>query len=164
MKKWLLFGFFAFIASPSAYASFIISSAILEFTSDSPKQLDIELVSRSEESDYIVAEMTEVLHPGTADEIRHEVTDVNDSALLVTPDKNILTGGGRKILRFVLLKAPDAQEHIYRIALKPMIRDVANSSKLGLKVLIGYEVLVIIRPAMIASSYKGGTAWCAAGN
>ena len=73
--------------------------------------------------------------------------------LLVTPDKTVLAGGGRKVLRFVLLKEPDAQEHIYRVTVKPVVNAPAAKTQVGLKVLIGYEVLVIIRPAAMASQY-----------
>ena len=136
-----------------AHASFLISSAILEFTTEGPKQQDIELINRSAEDDYIITEVGEMVHPGAADETRREVTDPAESWLLVTPDKHILPAGGRKLLRFVLLKPLDAEEHIYRIAVKPVIRDVENTAKVGLKILVGYEVLVIIRPATIAPAY-----------
>lgn len=142
------------LAGGPARAEFLVSSAIMEFTGDGPKQQDIELISRSSESDYIVTEVSEIVHPGLADEKRVELTDPEEGWLLVTPDKSILTGGTRKVLRFVLLKTPDEQEHIYRVAVKPVINEMTSTSKVGLKVLIGYEVLVIIRPAAIAPAYE----------
>ena len=138
----------------SAKADFVITSAILEFTSKSPKLQDIELVSRSaKESDYIVSEISEVIHPGQPDEARH-VVDADASRILVTPEKTILPAGARKIVRFVSLKEPDNEEHIYRVAIKPIINGVEQQAKVGLKVLVGYEVLVIIRPSKMTPSYE----------
>ncbi len=129
-----------------AHADFMIASAIVEFTQDGPRQQDIELISRSKENDYIETQINEVIHPGQPDETRRLIDDPSQSALLVTPDKTVLTGGGRKILRFVLLKEPDSEEHIYRVAIKPVIKGLDSKAKIGLKILVGYEALVIVRP------------------
>lgn len=137
----------------TASADFVITSAVIEFTDKTPKLQDIELVSRSKESDYIVSEIHEITHPGLPDESRRAV-DADSSYILVTPEKTILPGGARKVLRFVLLKAPDEQEHIYRVAIKPVINEVENQAKIGLKVLVGYEALVIVRPATMAPRYE----------
>lgn len=137
-----------------AHAEFIVSSAIVEFTSDQPKQQDIELVSRSESDDYIVAEISEIIHPGLKDEMPFAIEDPADGNLLVTPNKAVLAAGTRKLLRFVCLKPLDEQERIYRVAVKPVIRGIEGARKIGLKVLIGYEVLVIMRPAQIRSDFQ----------
>jgi P pilus assembly chaperone PapD len=141
--------------SSPAHAEFIISSAILEFTTEGPRQQDIELISRTPNSnDYVVSDVSEILNPDSPTENRQLLEDPAAGGLLVTPDKTILPGGSRKLLRFVLLRTQDEQEHIYRVTVKPVIKGIdANSNKLGLKVLVGYEVLVIVRPALIASGY-----------
>jgi P pilus assembly chaperone PapD len=139
--------------SSQAHAEFIISSAIIEFTKDGPQQQDIELISRSKDNDYIVSQVSEIVRPGMPDESRKLIEDPSEGMLLVTPDKTILTGGGRKILRFVLLKQPDAQEHIFRVEVKPVIKGVENNTKVGLKILVGYEVLFIVRPAVMQPQY-----------
>lgn len=130
-----------------ARAEFILSSAIIEFTQNGPRQQDVEIISRSQDNDYITAEVTEVVHPGEGDEIKRVIENPAESKLLVTPDKAVLPGGSRRVLRFVLLSEPDDQEHIYRVAVKPVIRGVEHDAKIGLKILVGYEALVIIRPA-----------------
>lgn len=145
----LLFGWCA-----PAHAEFTVNSAIVEFTADGLRQQDIELTSRSQANDYIVSEIHEVIHPGQPDETRRLLDDPAQAGLLVTPDKTVLTAGGRKILRFVLLREPDSQEHIYRVAVKPVVNGVEDSNKVGVKILIGYEILVIVRPAALAPSYQ----------
>ena len=136
-----------------AQANFIVNSAILEFTADGSRQQDIELLSRSASNDYAVADIYEVEHPGAASEVRRLIDDPHQSMLLVTPDKSILSAGGRKILRFVLLKNPDAQEHIFRVAVKPVIKGLDSNKKVGLKILVGYEILVTVRPAKPAPAF-----------
>lgn len=136
-----------------AGAEFIVSSAIVEFTAGGPQQQDVEIISRSKDNDYVVAEVNEILNPGTKNETKRLIDDPAQSWLLVTPDKSVLAGEGRKILRFVLLIAPDEAEHIYRVAVKPVIRGVESDAKMGLKILVGYEVLTIIRPAHPKPAY-----------
>lgn len=143
-----------FVFPVISHAEFIISTAILEFTHDGPKQQDIELISRSLGSDYIEAEINEVLNPGSLNESRVLIENPAESGILVTPDKTILNGRGRKTLRFVVMKDLDDREHIYRVAVKPVIKGVESNETVGLKVLIGYEVLVIIRPSQINPSYQ----------
>ncbi len=143
----------AALAPAASQAEFIISSTILEFAAGKPEQQDVELISRGKENDYILAEVSEVVHPGTAHEQRKPVADMAEPELLVTPDKTVLPPGGRKLMRFVLLASPGAAERIYRVALKPVIRGVENTDQVGLKVLVGYEVLVIVRPASLKPAY-----------
>jgi P pilus assembly chaperone PapD len=140
--------------SATARAEFIVSSAIIEFTGDGPRQQDIELISRAKDNDYIVSEVSEILNPGAANESRRLIEDPAEAGLLVTPDKTILVAGSRKVLRFVLLKSPDEREHIYRVSVKPVIKGVQNNAKMGLKILVGYEVLVIVRPAAMQPFYN----------
>jgi len=153
LKKAIFISLMVFCAVP-AKAEFIITSAILEFTKDGPRQQNIELVSRSKDNDYIVTEVNEIIDPNTPQEKKVPVTDAVSGRLLVTPDKTILSGGNRRTMRFVLLSEPDQQEHIYRVAIKPVVKGVDNDSKVGLKVLLGYEVLVIIRPVQMQPSYS----------
>ena len=141
------------VALPSS-AEFMISSAIIEFNAGGPHQQDIDLISRGTANDYIVSEIQEIKNPGLNDESRYMVDDPTSSMLLVTPDRTILGAGSRKTLRFVLLKEPDIAEHIFRVAIKPVIKGIQNDGKVGLKVLIGYEVLVIVRPTLARPSYK----------
>ncbi len=138
----------------AAQADFIISSAIVEFTKDGPSQQDVDIISRSKDNEYLSVDVVEVVNPGMPQESRRTIDDSAQSGLLVTPDKMILDGGNRKVLRLVLLNPPDDKEHVYRVAIKPVIKGVDNSSKVGLKILVGYEILVIVRPAAMQVQYQ----------
>src|SRR5262245_36152407 len=97
--------FISLALSVPAHAEFIISSAILEFNAAGPSQQDIEIISQSnKDSDYIVAEVSEIINPGTAGEERHLIDDPTNSWLFVTPDKTVVSAGSRKVVRFVRVK------------------------------------------------------------
>ncbi len=154
MKKIYLALILLLIPTPNAQAAFILSSAIVDFNKNS-KQQDIELISQGQESDYIITQVYEVQNPGLANEKHVEIKNPEDAGILVTPDKTILPPGGRKNMRFVLLRDADDSEHIYRVIIKPVINDVSSNSKMALKVLIGYEALVIVRPLNPAPNLTG---------
>ncbi len=137
--------FFACAVLP-AQSEFVISNAIVEYNSRSGKQIDIQLISSSAENDYIEISVDEVINPGAEDEQRIPLDDPTRGGLIVTPDRMILTAGSRKTLRFVLLDDLSEKEQIYRVTARPVIKGVSTENKMGLKILIGYEILVIVRP------------------
>ncbi len=143
--KILALGVFLILFSVPARAEFMLSNAIVEFNGQNPQQ-DIELISRSEQNEYVETELYEIINPGREDEQRRRIANPAEGGLLVTPDKTILTGKSRKILRLILLRDPGDQERIYRLVIKPVIKGVESETQLGLKVLVGYEALVIVRP------------------
>ena len=143
-----------FFSATPAHAEFSITSAIVEFTADKPRPQDIEVVSRSNETQYIVSEVYEIRNPGLPNEERVLVEDPSQAKLLVTPDRLVLGAGARKLLRFVLLDEPGTAERVYRVVVKPVIKGVDSKSQVGLKVLVGYEALVLVRPAAIKTSYQ----------
>ncbi len=144
---------FILLALP-ARAEFMISNAILEFTTGGPTKQDIELISKDSGDTYIASEIFEIANPGQPNEQRRKIDDPASAGLLVTPDKTVLPAGSRKVMRFVLLKPPDTHEHIYRVTVKPVIKGVNGDGRVGLKILVGYEVLVIVRPAAINTAYN----------
>jgi P pilus assembly chaperone PapD len=143
---------FALLMPIQAHAEFIVSNAILEFTSETPTQQDIEIINRSGDNDYVDTEIRQIVHPGQPDQSKELISNPADAGILVTPNKTILAAGNRKVMRFVLLKKLDNAEHTYFVAVKPVIKGAESTSKLGLKILVGYEVLVIVRPAEMKPS------------
>ena len=148
MQKLLLVGIIIFSISLNnrASAQFIITSAIVEFNKDNGNQQDIEVVSRSEETSYVVSEVYAIENPGDANESRRRVEDPAAEGILVTPDKTILAKGSRKVLRFILLHDLPDKERIYRVDVKPVIKGIKTNDTIGIKLLVGYGVLVIVRP------------------
>jgi P pilus assembly chaperone PapD len=153
MRRFFIVVFILLGIPHTAHAAFALTSSIVEFSKESGKQQDIEISSVSKDSDYITSEIYEVRHAGLADESRSPMLTPEEAGLLVAPDKFILSAGGKKTLRFVLLRDQDAEEHIYRVVIKPVVRSVDSEKNVGIKILVGYEILVIVRPASVKAVF-----------
>lgn len=135
------------LLSSPAYAEFAMSEMIVDFGPDAPRQHDIEIISQGKDTQYIATETNVVENPGLANEKREMVTDPQKSGLMITPNKMVLTAGARKQMRLLLLKPQSDTDQIFRLVVKPVIEGVDdNKQRLALKVLVGYEALVIVRP------------------
>ena len=134
------------MATP-ARAEFLLSEVIIDFLDGAARQHDIEVISKDNETQYIDTETYLVENPTAPDEKRTQIANPQESGLMVTPNKMALAAGARKLMRFLLLKPQTDKDQIYRVAVKPVIQGVdAGDQKVALKVLVGYEALVIVRP------------------
>lgn len=134
----------ALFAVPAA-AELAVSQLIVEFKADAPRAADIEVANNGEERSYVVVEPRELLHPGTPNEEGVATPDPAKLGLLASPARFILEPGQRRTLRIAAIGTPAAQERVYRVTVKPVTGDVAGSES-GLKLLIGYDLLVLVRP------------------
>lgn len=128
-----------------ASATMVVSNSIIHFGPDQPNREDIEIENPTSEPMYIKVAPSIVRFPGTENEAREPITNPKDAGLLVSPNKLVIPPGGRKLVRFVNLRPNASQEHVYRVAITPVVNEVkANAT--GVKILIGYEVLVLTQP------------------
>ena len=129
-----------------ASANMVLSEAIIHFEPGKPLRKDIEVSNPSSENLYVHIEPKIVLDPGTENESRESISDPRESGLLVTPNKIVVPPGGRKLVRLISLKPLGEKERVYRVTFKPVVGDL-ESEQIGIKILIGYEVLVLMQPA-----------------
>lgn len=138
---------FCLLLATPAQAQFAMSEVILDFGPDAPRQKDIEIVSHSKEVQYIASETYVLQHPTETDEKRQLVKDPQKSGLLITPAKMVLPPDGRKLMRFLLIHPQTDEDQIYRVAVKPVVQGIdGGNQRMALKLLVGYEALVIVRP------------------
>ncbi len=135
----------ALTAAQDAHANLVLSNVILDLTPGTPPAQDIEVWNNGSERSYVVAEPVEVVAPGTPQEQRVAEPDPGVSGLLVTPQRMILEPGQRRLLRVAAVKPRGSGDRIYRVAVKPVAGDV-TAANTALKVMVGYDVLVIQRP------------------
>lgn len=83
--------------------------------------------------------------PGSDDQSREVFDNPKEAGLLVSPNKLIVPPNGRKLLRFVNLNPNPNEEKVYRVSITPVVGDL-TAKKSGVKIMIGYEVLVIVHP------------------
>jgi P pilus assembly chaperone PapD len=130
-----------------ASANMVLSEAIVHFEPGKPLRKDIEVENPSTENLYVEITPAVVSDPGSEKEQRLTIVDPRESGLLVTPNKIVVPPGGRKLVRLVSLEPLGKKERVYRVTFKPVVGEL-ESEQIGIKILIGYEVLVLMQPAL----------------
>ncbi|MDO6414996.1 hypothetical protein Q4F19_11445 [Sphingomonas sp. BIUV-7] len=142
------------IAAAPARAGLTLSQAVIDIQPTHQMAQDIEVWNDSKEVSYVVAQPAEIVAPGQPDEKRVAVEDPAVGGLLVTPQRLILQPQERKLIRIAAVGAREAKDRIWRVIVKPVAGPV-SAPVTAIKVLIGYDVLVILRPETLQSGLKG---------
>lgn len=136
-----------------AAAELVVSQLVVEFKPDGPRTADIEIFNNSEERAYAVVEPREVVDPGTLGERRVSTPDPAKLGLLASPARFILEPQQRRTLRIAAVGTATEKERVYRVTVKPVTGDVSGSES-GLKLLVGYDLLVLVRPPVVRSAVR----------
>jgi P pilus assembly chaperone PapD len=131
-------------ASPAG-AELLLSQLVVELAPGDHSRSDIEIWNNDSGRAYVATEPREVLNPGTPAESRREDPDPEKLGLLVSPSRMILDPGQRRLLRIAAIAPPSDRERVYRVTVKPVVGELSAPGS-GLKVLVGYDVLVLVRP------------------
>ena len=131
-------------ASPAA-AEMVLSKVIVDLPAEKPPRDDIEVWNDTSETMYVSAEPFMIIAPGTPDEQRIPATRPQESGLLVSPQRVVLAAGERRTIRVALVGERPMEDRVYRVAIKPVAGSVSASTS-ALKVFVGYDALVIVRP------------------
>ena len=143
----LFTGAFGVLAwSVPASADLVLSELIVDLQPGRQVRDDLEIWNNSPERSYVSIEPREILNPSLPSESVRKDPDPQKLGLLVSPARMILEPGQRKLVRVASLSADLTREHIYRVTVKPVVGGI-KSDDTGLKVVIGYDVLVLVRPA-----------------
>ena len=135
----------------SVHAEIVLSQVIVDLLPGKAPREDIEVWNDGEERMYVVAEPSEIVGAGTEHEQRIAVPTNEDDGLFVSPRRLILEPGERRMIRFATFGERPASERAYRVAIKPVVGPLAANQS-ALKVLVGYDTLVLVRPAKIVDS------------
>lgn len=146
--------------SANASASLVLDKVIIDLEAEGPARDDIELLNDGDERMYVAVEPFEVRNPDTDLEERVELTLEKPGPIFVSPRRLILEPGERRLLRIALLGDRPASERIFRVRVRPVSGEIVSETD-GLKVLVGYDTLVLLRPAeengSILSTREGGS-------
>lgn len=149
LRHWALalLGCAAAIGIPApGFADVVLSQLIVELKPGSAAVGDVDVWNNSPDRAYVAAEPREIISPGTAAQGTRREPDPEKLGLLVAPARMILEPGQHKLLRIASIGPAEPNERVYRVTVKPEVGGLV-SEKSGLKVLIGYDVLVLVRPA-----------------
>ncbi|WP_341632732.1 fimbrial biogenesis chaperone [Sphingomonas agri] len=145
----LPFALASFAWAAPASADLVLSELIVELQPAKQVRDDVEIWNNSPERSYVAVEPREILNPGRPSQSERKDPDPQKLGLLVSPSRMILEPGQRKLVRMAMLSSDADKEHVYRVTVKPVVGGI-QSSDTGLKVVIGYDVLVLVRPAQPA--------------
>lgn len=133
------------LCAAPAGAEMALSKVVVDFTSARPARDDIEITNTGDENLYVSIEPAEIVNPGRPEERRVANPNPGELGLLISPNRLVLGPGERKVVRLSLLERPEDRDRIYRVAVKPVIGEIVARQS-GLKLVVGYDVLVIARP------------------
>lgn len=129
----------------AARAEIVLSELIVELQPGKRTRADLEIWNNSPERAYVAVEPSEILAAGTAEESRRADPDPERLGLLVSPARMILEPGQRRLLRIAAMNPDSRRERVYRVTTKPVAGQLSDEES-GLKLLVGYDVLVLVRP------------------
>lgn len=134
------------IGAVPAHGSIVLSQVVVDFAADGKLAQDIEVSNDDKEVAYVAVAPFEIAAPGTPEERRTAIIDPEAGGLLVTPQRLILQPGERRTVRIAAIGARGAVDRVYRVTIKPVAGPV-SASVTAIKLLVGYDVLVVQRPA-----------------
>jgi len=134
-------GLFALPAS----AAMVLSDVILDLRPDE-RWRDVDVWNNGTEVLYIQVEVSEVIDPASPNEARRKLKDPRTAEILVSPSRMALAPNERKLLRVVVREPAIERDRVYRVSLIPKENPVESDESLAVKVLVGYELLLIVRP------------------
>ena len=139
----------AVLAAPApASAELVLSQLVVDLAAKADQRTDIEVWNNSEERAYVAAEPSEIVDAGRPSEQRKTEADPEKRGLLVSPNRMNLEPGQRRLIRLAPIGARGMTERVYRVTVKPVAGELESEAS-GLKLLIGYDVLVLLRPAEV---------------
>jgi P pilus assembly chaperone PapD len=128
-----------------AHAELVLSELIVDLQPGKQSREDVEVWNNSPERSFVSIDPREIVDAGMPSQRDRRDPDPENLGLLVAPARMILEAGQRRLVRFANLSASPDREHVYRVTIKPTV-GALKSAESGLKVVVGYDVLVLIRP------------------
>ena len=144
----------AAIAATPAQADMVLSKVIVDIPGGRPARDDIEVWNDGPERIYVVAEPSEIVGPGTIAQRRESAADPSLSGLLVSPRRMIVEPGQRRLVRVATVLPREDRDRVYRVTIKPVAGPLSAQGD-AIKVYVGYDVLVIQRPASASGQITG---------
>lgn len=140
--------------APAAHAQLALSQLVVDLQQQSQDRADIDISNNGHDRLYVAVEPREILGAGTAHETATTSPDPENLGLLVSPERLILEPGQHRLLRIASIAPPGDRERVYRVTVKPVIGAIVPDSS-GLKILVGYDLLVLVRPPTVEPRVTG---------
>ncbi|HBC54747.1 MAG TPA: hypothetical protein DCZ06_10830 [Alphaproteobacteria bacterium] len=132
-----------------AKAQLALDKIVIDFIPGSSNRQDVVVRNTWDETVYVDVEPAEILNPGEKTESRAPIRDPREAGLLISPVRLAINPGGSRRIRVVNIRDNFDSERIFRVRVRPVIGDV-EAEVTGIKVLVGYDMLVMVRPNPMA--------------
>lgn len=138
--------------SAPAYGQLAIDRLWLDMGAGGVPRSDLVVRNESDDKYYITVTTSEILNPGTPDEVRRLGSNPEELGLLTTPSRMILEPGQMRAIRVVSLNKDLTKDRVYRVNVTPQIGELtatpsaADTRGLAIKLLAAFDVLVTVRP------------------
>lgn len=131
----------------AAQGALSLSQLIVELQPGKQDRQDVEVSNDGAEPAYVEVDPREIVSAGTPSEAPRQDPDPQKLGLLVSPTRMILQPGQRRLIRIATLDTIGQRERVYRVTVKPVVGKL-SSAQSGLKVLLGWDMLVLVRPTV----------------
>lgn len=135
----------ALLPATPASAELSLSQLVVDLRPAAARTADIEIYNDSDDRSFVTVEPREIIAAGLDRESAVRSPDPEKLGLLVSPARLVIEPHQRRRMRIAAIGATPARERVYRVTVKPVTGDV-TSAESGLKLLIGYDLLVLVRP------------------
>lgn len=136
-----------------------MDQSVLEFD-PTQKTQDLEIRNEGDDKIYLDLKLAEIIDPHTPKPTRNELTDPRTAPVLVSPEQLLVMPGQRKRVRLIMRESATDTDRVFRLSVKPYTGKVdlgpaeAGKTTSGIKVLLGYEILLLSRPVELAPQMK----------
>lgn len=129
-----------------AFSSMLPDRSVLTFRSQGPARQDINVSNRGDEYLFVEVEVMEVANPGTAGESRNIVRIPEMVGMVAAPRRLVIPPGSRRQVRLVNMRGHGEVERVYRINLMPVVVQSEDEETMGVRLIVGYQLLVFVAP------------------
>jgi P pilus assembly chaperone PapD len=134
------------LATP-ARAELILDKLVVELRIGDNNSDDLVVWNNSDERAYVLIEPNRIISPGTTEQKRISVRDPRELGLLASPQRMVMEPGQQRLLRLATLHVDSTEEQVYRVTVRPIVNEDGDQD--GLQLLVGYDLLVLVRPANV---------------
>ena len=135
-------------------ADIAVDRVIIEFEADGEYYADVKVTNGSPTKAYVGTTVYEVVNPGRQNESRELLQNPDDALLIATPSRTSIEGNQSEPIRILNLDEEQKVERIYRVLIEPATGRLKGDKDM-VKVLVSYELLVIVRPVKPAFRVLG---------
>jgi hypothetical protein len=151
--RYFLFTVSLFSAA-SLYAGIEVSPILIDLQGDDVKaqleKQDVRVFNNGSAQEYVKITPYAVTYAGTDKQKLVAMNDPEKLGLLVSPRIMIVPPGQARNIRLVLLNEKIKTDHIFQVDIQPtagkLILGPAKQEEMGIKVLVGYGLVIIQRP------------------